>query len=149
MLLWEEGYPHSQCVCVIRVKWVRNEAWQKRRRFCFDLFCIHWLFQNAKLRAYSVTKLSLIKSWFDEGQFGLQGTTQHDWVGQACHVLQNSPLFCHVTQQVTKTPSALFNLWGQNWQGILTSIIKYLSLNEIEEKSYLSTSYESLKNVGN
>ena len=30
------------------------------------------------LRAYSVTELSLIKSWFDEGQFGLQGTTQHD-----------------------------------------------------------------------
>ena len=30
------------------------------------------------LRAYSVTELSLIKSWFDEGQFGLQGTTQRD-----------------------------------------------------------------------
>ena len=33
---------------------------------------------HKKLRAYSVTELSLIKSWFDEGQFGLQGTTQRD-----------------------------------------------------------------------
>ena len=40
-------------------------------------------------------------------------------------------------------------LWGPNWRGILTSIIKYLSLNKIEEKSYLSTSYESLKNAPN
>ena len=30
------------------------------------------------VRAYSVTELSLIKSWFDEGQFGVQGTTQRD-----------------------------------------------------------------------
>ena len=33
---------------------------------------------NKALRAYSVTELSLIKSWFGEGQFGLQGTTQRD-----------------------------------------------------------------------
>ena len=66
-----------------------------------------------KLRAYSVTELSLIKSWFDEGQFGLQGTTQCDWVGEACHVLRNFPVFCHVA----KTPSASFNAVGPKLAG--------------------------------
>ena len=33
---------------------------------------------DSSLRAYSVTELSLIKFWFDEGQFGLQSTTQRD-----------------------------------------------------------------------
>jgi hypothetical protein len=57
-----------------------------------------------------VTELSLTKPRFDEGQFGLQGTTQHDEVGEACYILQNSAVFCHVAQYVAKTPSALFGI---------------------------------------
>jgi hypothetical protein len=62
------------------------------------------------LRAYSVTGLSLTKPRFDEGPFGLQGTTQRDQVGEVCHVLRNSPVLCHVARHVAKTPSASFGV---------------------------------------
>ena len=65
-------------------------------------------------KAYLVTRLSLIKSWFDEGQFGLQGTTQRDWVGEAHHVLRNSLVFCHIARHRLWRR---LTLWGPNWRG--------------------------------
>ena len=67
-------------------------------------------------------------------------------------IVMYSGILCSSAMLHDMLPKRLWRrltLWGPNWQGILTSMIKYLSLKKIEEKSYLSTSYESLKNVPN
>ena len=65
---------------------------------------------------------------------------------EACHVQRSSATSHemspkHLRRRLTSLAS--------NWRGILTSIIKPLPLNKIDEKLYLSSSYETVKSAPN